>query len=273
MRKVVIYILLTIIFLSGTLAGCSIRTSNKDNTNKREVLKVGATDGPMAQILEQVKPILSKKNIDLKIVIFNDYVQPNLALSQKEIDANAFQHIPYFNKFIKDHNLKLSILGKTVIAPMGIYSKKYKSINELPNGAKIAIPNDPSNGARALILLSKAGLFKLKNGENAGTTVNDIIDNKKNIKISEVDAAQTARVLQDVDAAAVNTNFALPLGLSPQRDAIYAEKPDSQYVNIIAVRTEDKDKPIFKELLKAYRSPEIRKYIEEKFNGSIIPTF
>ncbi|SNX52718.1 MetQ/NlpA family ABC transporter substrate-binding protein [Thermoanaerobacterium sp. RBIITD] len=272
MKRFLTYILVILIF-SSILSGCGSKTSNSNINGKKQILKVGATDGPMAQILEQVKPILAKKNIDLQIVIFNDYVQPNLALAQKEIDANVFQHIPYFNKFIKDHNLKLAILGKTIIAPMGIYSKKYKSINDLPNGAKIAIPNDPTNGARALILLSRAGLFKLKNGENVGATVNDIIENKKNIKISEIEAAQTARVLQDVDAAAVNSNFALPLGLNPQKDAIFAEKPDSQYVNIIAIREEDKGKPVLNELLKAYQSPEIKKFIEEKFKGSVIPAF
>lgn len=281
MKTLKILVTITIIaaLSIGLLAGCGQKAASPDAGSERaasekpQILKVGATDGPFAQILEAVKPILAKENIDLQVVVFNDYVRPNIALSEGEIDANTFQHIPYFEKFTKDRNLKLSIIGKTIILPMAIYSKKYKSLDELPEGAKIAIPNDPTNGGRALILFARGGLFKLKDGVGINATVNDIVENKKNIKVLEVEAAQTPRVLPDVDAAAINSNYAIPLGLNPQKDSILVEDANSPYVCIAAVRTEDRDKPIFKKFMEAYQSPEIKKFIQDTFKGSVIPAF
>jgi len=278
MRKLMIYfVVLTLTF--ALLAGCGQKTagsaedSSSNNDIKPEVLKVGATDGPFAQILEAVKPILAKQNIDLQISVFNDYVQPNLALAEGEIDANTFQHIPYFEQFVKDRNLDLTIIGKTIVLPMAIYSNKYKSLDELPEGAKVAIPNDPTNGGRGLILLAKGGLFKLKDGVGINATVNDIVENERNIKVVEVEAAQTPRILPDVDAAAINSNYAIPLELNPQKDSILVEDADSPYVCVAVVNTKDKDKPVFKKFMEAYQSPEIKKFIEDTFNGSVVPAF
>ncbi|MDI3534589.1 MAG: D-methionine transport system substrate-binding protein [Thermosediminibacterales bacterium] len=273
MKKKLIVLTLLVILMAGLMAGCGGGKEEETVGKEQKVLKVGATAGPFAEILEAVKPVLAKEGIELKIVEFTDYVRPNLALAEGEIDANTFQHIPYFENFTKSRKLDLSIVGKTIIIPMAIYSNKYKSLDELPEGATVAIPNDPTNGGRALLLFEKAGVFKLKEGVGINATVQDIVDNPKNIKVYEVDAAQTARVLSDVDAAAVNSNYALELGMNPKKDSIFIENSDSPYVCIVAVRSKDKDNPIIKKFIEAYQSEEVKNFINERFDGSVIPAF
>ncbi|SJZ71110.1 MetQ/NlpA family ABC transporter substrate-binding protein [Selenihalanaerobacter shriftii] len=279
MKKKITVTFVIIVLLASLVIGCSnskeskVNNASQEASSEKRVLKVGATAGPFTEILEKVKPILAKEGVELEIVTFTDYVAPNLALSEGEIDANTFQHIPYFNSFKEGRNLNLTTVGKTIIIPMAIYSNKYKSLDQLPKGATIAIPNDPTNGGRALLLLAKAGVFELKEGVGINATVSDIVENPKNIKIHEVDAAQTARVLPDVDAAAVNSNYALELDMNPRKDSILIEDADSPYVCIVAVRPEDKDDPIIKKFVKAYQSEEVRKFINENFNGSVIPAF
>jgi len=236
-------------------------------------IKVGASPVPHAEILNVIKPILEKEGIDLQIIEFTDYNQPNLQLADKQLDANYFQHIPYLEAFSKDHNLDLTYIAKVHIEPMGIYSQKIKDLNELKEGASIAIPNDQTNGGRALLLLQTAGVLKLKDGAGIDATVNDIADNPKKLKIQELEAATLPRVLQDVDAAVINTNYALEARLSPTKDALAIESADSPYVNILAVRKGDEDRPELKKLAEALNSPEVKKFIEEKYDGAVVPVF
>ena len=233
-------------------------------------LKVGVTAGPHAQILEAVKKVAEKDGLKIQIVEFNDYVQPNAALAAGDLDANSYQHQPYLDSTVKDRGYKLVSIAQTVNFPMGIYSKKVKSLAELPSGARVAIPNDPTNGGRVLLLLQDKGLIKLKPEAGLKATPLDIIDNPKKLKIIELDAAQLPRALDEVDAAGVNTNYALSAGLQPSRDAIALEAAKSPYVNVIVVRAQDKDHPAYKKLVKAYQSPEVKQFIATQFKGSVI---
>jgi len=236
-------------------------------------LKIGATPVPHAEILEQIKPDLKEKGITLEIVEFNDYVQPNIALNDKELDANFFQHEPYLNDFIKEHkDVKLKNAGGVHIEPMGVYSKKIKDLKELSDGATVSIPNDPTNGGRSLLLLQKAGLLKLKDGVNETATVQDIAENPKNLQIQEVEAAQLPRTLEDVDISIINTNFAMNADLNPMKDALFIEDKTSPYVNIVAVR-EDENRDEIKTLVKALQSDKVKKFIEDKYKGAIVPAF
>ena len=233
-------------------------------------LKIGVTAGPHAQIMEVVKKIAEKDGLKLQIVEFSDYVQPNAALAAGDLDANSYQHQPYLDNTVKDRGYKIVSIAQTIVFPMGIYSKKVKSLDELKSGARVALPNDPTNGGRALLLLQAKGLIKLKDGAGLKATPLDVIDNPKKIKLLELDAAQLARALDEVDAAAVNTNYAIPAGLVPTRDAIAIEAPKSPYANVIAVRAQDKDKPEFKKLIKAYHSDEVKAYVNKEFKDSIV---
>ncbi|MBJ6124442.1 MetQ/NlpA family ABC transporter substrate-binding protein [Microvirga splendida] len=238
-----------------------------------QTLRIGATPGPHAQILEAVKPIAAKKGLDIKIVEFSDYVVPNEALSSGELEANSFQHQPYLDNQKENRGYKIETVAQTVNFPIGIYSKKHKSFDALPNGASIAIPNDPTNGGRALLLLQDKGVIKLKDGVGFKPTILDITENTKKLKFTEIDAAQAPRVLDDVDAAVINTNYATQAGLDPVKDALTREDPKGPYVNVIAVRAEDKDKPWVKTLVEAYRSPEVKKFVDEKFKGAVLTSW
>ena len=238
-----------------------------------ETIKVGVTAGPHAQILEVVKPIAAKDGLDIQIIEFTDYVIPNQALAGGDLDANSFQHQPYLDNQVKDRGFDLVSVAKTVVYPIGIYSKKVKSLDELPSGAKVAIPNDPTNGGRVLLLLQAKGLIKLKDGGNLKASPIDIVENPKKLEIVELDAAQLPRSLDDVTVAAINTNFALEAGIDPVKDAIAREAADSPYANVIAVRKADKDKPWVAKLVKAYQSPEVKEFILTKFKNAVVPAF
>ncbi|MBV8652708.1 MAG: MetQ/NlpA family ABC transporter substrate-binding protein [Alphaproteobacteria bacterium] len=238
----------------------------------QQVIRIGATPGPHAQILEAVKPIAAEKGLDLKILEFTDYVVPNEALNSGELEANSFQNQPYLDNQKKDRGYKIDSVGLTVNFPLGIYSKKHHAWSDVPDGATIAIQNDPTNGGRSLLLLQDKGVIKLKPDVGFKPTLADIADNPKRLKFVEIDAAQTPRSLDDVDAAAVNTNYATEAGLDPQ-SAILREDPKGPYVNLIAVRSADKDKPWVKDLLEAYRSPEVKAFILEKFKGAVLPSW
>lgn len=247
--------------------------SQNNQETKTVTIKVGASPVPHAEILNVVKPMLEKEGIKLEIVEFTDYNQPNLQLADKQLDANYFQHIPYLEKFSEDHNLNLTYIAKVHIEPMGIYSKKVKNLNDLKEGSSVAIPNDPTNGGRALLLLQKAGLLKLKDGVGINATVNDITENPKKLKIQELEAATLPRVLQDVDAAVINTNYALEAKFIPTKDALAIESADSPYVNILAVRKGDENRPELKKLAEALNSPEVKKFIQDKYQGGVVPAF
>lgn len=255
------------------LTGCG-GGGDKPAGNSEVTLKIGATPVPHAEILEQIKPDLEKEGIKLEIVEFNDYVQPNIALNDKELDANFFQHEPYLNDFIKEHkDVKLKNAGGVHIEPMGIYSKKIKDLKELADGATVSIPNDPTNGGRALLLLQKAELLKLKDGASETATVQDIAENSKNLVIQEVEAAQLPRTLEDVDISIINTNFAMNADLNPMKDALFIEDKTSPYVNIIAVRDGDENNENIKKLLNVIKSDKVKKFIEDKYKGAIVPAF
>jgi len=236
-------------------------------------LKIGVTAGPHAQIFEQVKKLADKEGLKIQIIEFSDYVQPNAALAAGDLDANSYQHKPYLDQQIKDRGYKFASVGYTVNFPIGLYSKKVKSLGELKEGAKFGIPNDPTNGGRVLLVLQDKGLIKLKPEAGLKATPLDVIDNPKKLKFVELDAAQLPRSLDDLDAAAVNTNYALPAGLSPAKDAIAQEAAKSPYVNLIAVREQDKDKPWVAKLVKLYQSEEIRKFVLAEFKGAVVPGF
>ena len=247
---------------------------DKPAAGSEPTLKIGATPAPHAEILEQIKPELEKQGINLEIVEFNDYVQPNIALNDKELDANFFQHEPYLNDFVKEHtDVKLKNAGGVHVEPMGVYSKKIKDLSELADGATVSIPNDPTNGGRALLLLQKANLLKLKDGVKETATVQDIAENSKNLVIQEVEAAQLPRTLEDVDISIINTNFALNADLNPMKDALFIEDKDSPYVNIIAVRDGDENRDEIKKLLETIKSDKVKKFIEDKYQGAIVPAF
>ncbi|MEN3930207.1 MetQ/NlpA family ABC transporter substrate-binding protein [Microvirga sp. W0021] len=236
-------------------------------------LKLGVTAGPHAEIAEFIKPLAAKAGLDLEIFVFNDYVIPNQALADGDLDLNSFQHKPYLDKHSADKGFKFAVIGQTVTFPMGFYSKKYKNWEQLPDGATLAIPNDPTNGGRALLLLQSKGILKVDPKVGLIPTVLDVTENKKNFKILEVEPAQTIRTLEDVDAAGVNTNFVVANGGNPVKDAILIEGRDGPYANVLVVREADTDKPWIKPLLAVYHSDEVKKFVDEHFKGSVIPAF
>lgn len=238
-----------------------------------ESIKVGVTAGPHAQILEQVKGVAAKQGLDIEILEFTDYVIPNQALSQGDLQANSFQHQPYLDNQVRDRGYDIVSVAKTVVFPMGIYSKKVKNLEDLKPGARIAIPNDPTNGGRALLLLQAKGLLTLRDGAGLKASPLDVTDNPRKLQIVELDAAQLPRSLDDVDAAAVNTNYALEAGLNPDTDTIAKESSESPYANIIAVRTVDKDKPWVATLVNAYHTPEVRQFVLDRFKGAVAPAW
>ena len=266
--------LLTVLAVAAlTLTGCGGDTAGTSSGGAK-TLKVGATAVPHAEILEAVKPVLEKDGVKLEIVEFNDYVQPNLALNDKELDANFFQHKPYLDNFMEEHkDVKLVSAFGVHIEPMGVYSKKVKDLKELKDGASVSIPNDPTNGGRALLLLEKAGLLKLKAGVGEKATVQDIAENPKNLKFQEVEAAQVPRTLEDVDAAVINSNFAMQVDLNPTKDTLFIEDSTSPYVNIVAVRADDETRPEIQALIKALKSDDVKKFIEDKYKGAVVPAF
>lgn len=270
--KKIISLLTVFLAVAILAAGCGGNTATTPAA-KKTVLKVGASAVPHAEILQAIKPILANDGIDLQIVEFSDYIRPNMALAEKELDANYFQHIPYLTQFSQDRNLQLAYTVAVHIEPMGIYSKKIKSLNELPNGAQVAIPNDPTNTGRALALLAKAGVLKLKEGVGVKGTVRDIADNPKGIVIRELEAALLPRALDDVALAVINTNYALEAKLVPAKDALFLEAKDSPYANILTVRKGDENRPEIQKLSKALTSEEARKFIADKYKGAIVPAF
>ena len=235
-------------------------------------ITVGAPPVPHADILKFITPALKKDGVELKVIEFSDYVKPNMALSDKELDANFFQHKPYLDSFAKERGLKLSVLCAVHIEPMGVYSRKHKDIKGLPEGAKVAIPNDPTNGGRALRVLADAGFFQLKDGVGINGTPADISSNPKNIKVIEMEAAVLPRALDDVDYAVINSNFALGVNLNPAKDSLFTESKDSPYANIVAIRTGD-DREAIKKLSAALQSPEVRDFILKNYKGSVLPAF
>lgn len=269
-------LVLGVVITATAFVGCGQSKGASADASKKQVIKLGVT-GDDHKVWDNVKERLAKENIELKIVSFSDYVRPNMALNDGEIDANAFQTVAYFEQFKKDRNLDLVSIANTVLAPMAIYSSNIKDLKELKSGDKIAIPNDATNGGRALLLLQETGLIKLKDGSGITPTVKDIVENPKNLQVIPLVATQIPRSIKDVAAAAINNGVAVEAGYSPLEDSIYIEdtKKDSvkNYFNIIAVRTKDKDNAALKKLVEVYQSDETKKLIKETTKGSSIPVF
>lgn len=247
------------------LFGCISNPGNK--------LKVAATPVPHAQMLEFVQPDLKEQGIDLVIITTDDYNMPNRALAEKEVDANFFQHLPFMDLQIQEFHFPIQNFGKIEIEPMGIYSKKIKVLSNLKDGAVIAIPNDPSNEGRALLLFQSQKLIELDDPNSLKATVLNISKNPKRLKFIEVDAAMVPRSLQDVDAAAINTNYALEAKLNPLEDALVLESKESPYANIIAIRDGDENRPDLQALKNAMTSDKMREFILKKYQGAVLPAF
>lgn len=256
--------ILTYIVLLFSLVAC-----NKPSPN---TLVVGAIAGPETDLIETAKTVAQNKyGLDIKIIAFNDYNLPNEALQDGSLDANVYQHLPYLQAAMKAHNYNLEAIGRTFVYPVGIYSKKFKALTELPEKAIIAVPNDPSNEMRALQLLEKAQLITLKESNNPG--LQDIASNPHNLQFKEMDAAQLPRILPDVDAAVINTTFALPAGLTPSRDALFTEDKDSPYANIIVIRRDSPKKTQLELLVKALNSDEVKDKAKTLFGDAAIPAW
>jgi D-methionine transport system substrate-binding protein len=238
-----------------------------------ETIKVGVTPGEHAQIMEKVKEVAAPKGLDIEILEFSDYVVPNQALADGELNANSFQHQPYLDNQIADRGFDIVSVGLTITTPMGVYSNKVKSLDELSDGATIGIPNDPTNGGRALLVLASKGLIKVNPDVGLKATPADVTENPKNIQFAELDAAQLPRSLADVDAAVINTNYALEADLHPKEDAIAIESEKSPYANVIAVRAADKDAPWVKTLVESYHDDSVKAFINETFKGALIPSW
>lgn len=254
---------LSLLLLFTTIVNCH----KIDSAN---TLTIGTIVGPETELVELAKNIAAQKyGLHIKIIEFNDYNSPNEALNDGSLDANIFQHLPYLQAATQARNFDFEVIGKTFVYPMGIYANKLKNISEIKDYATIAIPNDPSNEERALLLLAKAGLITVKSTDRVVTMVN----NPKHLKIKLLDAAQLPRILSDVDAAVINTNFAIPAGLNPNRDAIYKEDQDSPYANLVVIRHNSLKKHQIEQFIQTLHSQEVQKKAREIFNDAVIPAW
>lgn len=261
MKKLLALLVLSVVVLGAGDAGAA---------EKAQKIKLGVDGGPHAEIAEVVKKIAAERGLEIELVEFSDFILPNAALADKEIDVNSFQHLPYMETMMKDRGYKLVSVGTTVLMPMAVYSKRLQSMDELKDGMTVSIPNDPSNGGRALLLLAYHGLIDLNPAAGILPTVADITKNESKLRFAELDAAQLPRTLEDTDLAVINTNYAVEAGMVPARDALFIETKESPYANIIAVREEDKDRPEFKILVECYNNDEVRKFIDERYKGALI---
>ena len=257
--------LLTALAAAAALSAASAQAADS--------ISVAATAVPHAEILEFVKPTLAKEGVELKVKVFTDYVQPNVQVAEGRLDANFFQHQPYLDEFNASRGTQLVSIAGVHVEPFGAYSSKIKSLDELPQGAQVVIPNDATNGGRALLLLQKAGVITLKDGAGITATVKDIADNPKAIKVRELEAATLPRVLSQVDLALINTNYALEAQLNPSKDALLIKGSESPYVNILVTTSEKKDNAALQKLAQALHSAEVKQFIEEKYKGAVVPAF
>ena len=254
--------------LAFAIAGCGNNTNQAGQTPKE--VKIGATAGPHAQVAEAVAKEAKKQGIDLKVVEFSDYVTPDKALADGDIQLNAYQHVPFMENFNKQNGSKLVAIGKTILMPMGLYSNSVRSAADVPEGSIVAIPNDPTNGGRGLALLAKAGLITLKDGVGFKATVADITSNPKNLQIQELEAAQLPRSLDDVVVAAIPMNYVQSAGLNVEKQGFFLEPKDEPLaVMILAVREQDKDNETYKKIADIYKSDAIKQFINDTFKGTI----
>ncbi|MDO4326771.1 MAG: MetQ/NlpA family ABC transporter substrate-binding protein [bacterium] len=260
-----------VLLTAAALAGCGAKKDSK-------TLTVGATPAPHAEILEVAKEVMAEKGYTLEIKVYNDYVQPNTAVENGDLDANYFQHVLYLEQFNEEQNTHLAIAEKIHYEPFGIYGGKTKSLDAIPDGGTVAVPNDTTNEARALLLLEQQGLIKLQEGVGLNATKKDIIENPKNLDIKEVEAAQIPLSLQDVDVAVINGNYAIGAGLSVGKDALAIEDAESDvvqqnYANVIAVKEGNENNEAIKALIEALKSDKVKDFINEKYDGAVVPLF
>lgn len=260
-------------FIIIALAACgseeSSGTDAEDSLSEDKIV-VGVTSGPHEQVLEKVQELGKEEGLDIELQVFSDYVMPNVALSEGEIDMNSFQTEPFFDQMNEERELNLVKVADTLTFPMGIYSEDVKDVNDLQKGAKIGLPSDPTNSGRALMLFEKAGLIKVNEDAGIDATVKDIDVNDNDYEFIELDPAQIARQLGELDAAAINTNFAMDHGFVPSEDSIFMEGQDSPFANLIAVREESKDDAVVQTFIDLYQSDEVKEFVDEEFQGSVI---
>lgn len=254
-------LLLTLIFL----VACG--DSDSSGTLSEDKLVVGVTAGPHEQVFEIVKEVAAKDGLEIEIVVFSDYIMPNTALDEGELDVNSYQHKPFMDKFNDDHDTNLVSGFPTILSMIGVYSENLTDVNDIPEGGKIGIPNDPTNGARALSIFEEAGLIKLDDEKRATATPLDIVENDKNVEFIELDAAQIPQMLGEVDLAVINGNFATASGLNPAEDSIFTELDGSPYVNHLVVREENVNDPVIEKLKNAYYSDEVKDFINSEYPG------
>lgn len=260
-----VWLVILILLVSG--CGSSKETTTLDPAH----LTIGVTPGPHEEVMEQVKKKAAEDGMVIELQVFTEYVMPNIALAEGELDLNMFQHKPYLEKFREERNLDLVDVGYTINFPIGVYAESLESIEEIQEGDGIAIPNDPTNGARSLILLESAGLIRLEEGVGVEATVNHIAENPLNLEFIELEASQLPRQLGEVTAAVINSNFAIEYGFVPTEDSILMEASDSPYVNVVAARAENQEDPAIQQLMEYYYQEDIKAFIEERFQGSIVP--
>lgn len=267
MLKKLLVIALSVVALAA--AGCGGGDKQAQTT-----IKVGATAGPHAEVVEAAAKEAAKSGLKVQVVEFSDYVTPDKALADGELDLVSYQHKPFLDNFNKTNKTDLVPIGNAILMRMGIYSDKVHDVKDIPDGATIAIPNDPTNGGRGLLLLQRAGLLKLKDGVGMKATPKDVVDNPKHLKFKELEAAQLPRSLADVDAAAITMNYVMNGGLDVKKQNIFLEPKDEPLaVMIIAARNKDKDKEAYKAFVKAYQSEAVKKFIADKYKGTIEPAF
>lgn len=279
MKKRIITLTLAGILAVGALTGCG-SSDKKDDTkaeksDEKGTITVAASETPHSEILEEAGKILEKEGWELDVTVFNDYVQPNNVVESGDFDANYFQHIPYLESFNEEHGTHLVNAGGIHYEPFGIYPGTKSDLKDIKKGDVIAVPNDTTNEARALLLLQDNGILKLKEDAGLEATVNDIVENPYEVEIQELEAAQVSRVTGEVAYVVLNGNYALEAGFSVGKDAIAYEKSDSEaaktYVNVIAVKEGNEDSDKIKALVEALESDEIKKFIEEEYDGAVIP--
>ena len=268
-KTIVSLVALTILALGA--AGCGggdKKAAAPDGGGK--VIKIGATADAHAEVVHAVAAEAKKQGLDVKVVEFTDYITPDKALAEGNLDLNAYQHVPFLNNFNKQNNTKLVPIGNTILIRQGIISNKVHDLKAVPDGATVAIPNDPTNGGRGLLLLQQAGLIKLKDGVGYKATPKDVVENPKHLKFKELEAAQLPRSLDDVDLATITMNYVLSSGIDVKKQGLFWEKKDEPLaVMVLAAREQDKDRPEFKKIVAIYKSDAIKKFIEDKFHGTI----
>ncbi len=270
LRKTIVS-LVALAFLALGAAGCGggdKKAAAPDGGGK--VIKIGATAGAHAEVVHAVAAEAKKQGLDVQVVEFTDYITPDKALAEGNLDLNAYQHVPFLNNFNKQNNTKLVPIGNTILIRQGIISNKVHDLKDVPDGATVAIPNDPTNGGRGLLLLQQAGLLKLKDGTVYKATPKDVVENPKHLKFKELEAAQLPRSLDDVDLATITMNYVLSSGIDVKKQGLFWERKDEPLaVMVLAAREQDKDRPEFKKIVAIYKSDAIKKFIEEKFHGTI----